>query len=226
MLSAIKRSPENPSDNWSPESAIQLLLEKGLNVDGISYISWLTVESEPTPTTPLLCSANFGLGGVMRILLKFGASWTNKLGQTLHHEAASEEKCGKVKWLVSAFGADIGAVDQDSDTPSFLAAKYGHVEILKILHRLGANLHHRNKEGETALHAAVEYGNAQAANFLLGHGCKVDSQNGRDCLTPLHISARDGNVEILRILASSKRRVLGLKLSPRYLKAGLIGGRC
>jgi len=57
------------------------------------------------------------------------------------------------------------------------AAGGGHMEIVRALLKAGANVHHRDKYGGTALHAAANYGHVAIAKLLLEAGADVNAKN-------------------------------------------------
>ena len=90
--------------------------------------------------------------------------------------------------------------DRDGCTPLFHAAQNGHVEVIDLLVRHGANPLHRCHTGATALHvAATGASNARAVSRLLECGCDVDA-TFRKGQTPLHLAAAAGSVDIARVL--------------------------
>jgi hypothetical protein len=77
----------------------------------------------------------------------------------------------------------------------------GNMDEVKLLVAKGhrVTLKDKNHEGVTALHAAVETGNIEIAQFLLSSGANV---NGRDSLkrTPLMMMDHDATPELLQLL--------------------------
>jgi hypothetical protein len=77
----------------------------------------------------------------------------------------------------------------------------GNIDEVKLLVAKGhrVTLKDKNHEGVSALHAAVETGNIEIAQFLLSSGAKI---NGRDFLkrTPLMMMDYDATPELLQLL--------------------------
>ena len=63
-------------------------------------------------------------------------------------------------------------VDQFGNTLLLIAAQNGNMKIAKMLFAKGANVNHQNKQGQTALHYAMEYNYFDFGTWL------ADSQNG------------------------------------------------
>ncbi|CAB1336564.1 unnamed protein product [Coregonus sp. 'balchen'] len=99
-----------------------------------------------------------------------------------------------VKLLVSR-SANKGCKDKQGYTPLHAAAASGHIDIVKYLLRLGAEvsvefkwLDEPNAFGNTALHVACYTGQEAVANELVNHGANVNQPN-RSGYTPLHLAA-------------------------------------
>lgn len=58
--------------------------------------------------------------------------------------------------IFSCRGARLEKADKDNFTPLLIAASFGHVETLKVLLELGANVFAVDKNEKTAMHWACE----------------------------------------------------------------------
>lgn len=84
----------------------------------------------------------------------------------------------------------------------FLAARYGNLETIQMLHLSPLDLFQQDEEGNTALHMASANGHLDIVQFLLFQCPKM---NGRNYLaiqnqhgnTPLHWAAANGHKEIV-----------------------------
>ena len=121
------------------------------------------------------------------------------------HKAA---KNGDIKLLKKVTKLDafkkrwVNSKDQDDDeknTPLHTASQKGHLEIVKILIRLGANVNAKNEEDWTPLNSAAESGEFEVMKYLIEHGAKVNTKN-YDGDTPLHSAACNGDIGVVKCL--------------------------
>jgi ankyrin repeat protein len=71
----------------------------------------------------------------------------------------------------------------------------GHLKVVKILIRAGANVNHLTKSGSTPLRAACFEGRLDVVKYLIAHGAKVDLCNefNNSCLM---LAAYRGNINV------------------------------
>lgn len=84
--------------------------------------------------------------------------------------------------------------------PIHLAAGAGHVEVLRLLLLKGADVDALTRDGNTALHLAVEERRRDCAKLLLASGARTDIRNSVDGDTPLHIAAGLGDEHMIKLL--------------------------
>ncbi|HFC92760.1 MAG TPA: hypothetical protein ENJ51_08095 [Leucothrix mucor] len=78
---------------------------------------------------------------------------------------------------------------RSADDALFGAAKTRNLFLLKTLLKEGANIHHKNFNGESALHIAASIGNMQMVRYLLNKGANVNASTGKNWL-PIHHAIR------------------------------------
>jgi ankyrin repeat protein len=105
-----------------------------------------------------------------------------------------------VEFLVIEHSQDIHSQDfVDWATPLHLASRWGHVEAVRMLLKLGADVTAQSKFGWTPLHLSSRRGDAEVTRMLLEYGADVSAPNNLG-LTPLLLASRSGNVEVTRML--------------------------
>jgi len=77
-----------------------------------------------------------------------------------------------------------------------------NVRILRHVIRVGGNLEEQGEFGETLLHIATEFGNADIVSYLISKGLSPDDTDD-DMMTPLHVACRDCNFDIVKILVDA-----------------------
>lgn len=112
-------------------------------------------------------------------------------------------------------GANVNQTDKDKDknTPLHLAAKGGHLDIVKLLVSNKAKIDLQNHRDITPLLYACQSDSVQTVEYLLAQGAKMQARshlgNG-----PLHYAAKAGALNVLKFLIENK------KLSPMALNNG------
>uniref|UniRef100_A0A672Q425 Caskin-2-like n=1 Tax=Sinocyclocheilus grahami TaxID=75366 RepID=A0A672Q425_SINGR len=116
------------------------------------------------------------------------------------HYASWQGKADSVLMLLRA-GASVNGASQDGQIPLHLAAQYGHYEVSEMLLQHQSNPCTVNKAKKTPLDLACEFGRLQVTQLLLSSNMVVAllEGNGRDN-TPLHLAARNGHKDIIRLL--------------------------
>ncbi|HVT03618.1 MAG TPA: ankyrin repeat domain-containing protein [Thermoanaerobaculia bacterium] len=101
--------------------------------------------------------------------------------------------------ILLASGAKVNANATDTgETALMNAVTRGHIPIVRILIKAGADVSPKNKFDFNAFTSAVAAGNQEIAGLLLDAGAKVEA--GASGLTPLQFAASSGNIEMIRFL--------------------------
>ena len=87
----------------------------------------------------------------------------------------------------------------EGQTYLHFAAYLGHVDIVKVLIRNGADVNAVDRYMETALHFASKYGHVDVAKVLIQNGANVNAVD-KWKKPALHWAARTGHVEVAKML--------------------------
>lgn len=102
--------------------------------------------------------------------------------------------------VLAAAGADLNAKNKFGETPAYIAACYGHKDVLALLLKCGCDyLTIRDKRGELPYHIACYYNHIDCVELLLDHGTPVNICD-KDGRTGAYICAYHDHHEILSLL--------------------------
>ena len=74
-------------------------------------------------------------------------------------------------------------VNKHGDTPLLVAARHGHLDLLRrLLEDYKVPLEHTNTDGKTALHEVAQNGHVECADYLVQSGARVDCLKRADWL--------------------------------------------
>lgn len=97
-------------------------------------------------------------------------------------------------------GADPDERDAAGNTPLHSAGWGADLDAVRALLAHGADVSARNQRGVPVLHEAARRGNTGVAILLARAGAPVSDHAGDDGSTPLHWAARDGDLELAKVL--------------------------
>uniref|UniRef100_A0A3P9AMM7 CASK interacting protein 2 n=1 Tax=Esox lucius TaxID=8010 RepID=A0A3P9AMM7_ESOLU len=123
------------------------------------------------------------------------------------HYAAWQGKADSVLLLLRS-GASVNTSSLDGHTPLHLSAQYGHYHVSEMLLQHQSNPCLVNKACKTPLDLACEFGRLKVAQLLLSSnmvvslldGERPDGLGSTSSNTPLHLAARNGHKDIIRLL--------------------------
>ncbi|XP_062294107.1 caskin-2-like isoform X3 [Scomber scombrus] len=125
------------------------------------------------------------------------------------HYAAWQGKADSVLLLLRS-AASVNGVSLDGHIPLHLAAQYGHYEVSEMLLQHQSNPCLVNKAKKTPLDLACEFGRVKVAQLLLSSNMVVALLEGERkeptdsaFTTPLHLAARNGHKDIIRLLLTA-----------------------
>eukprot|EP01100_Stratorugosa_tubuloviscum_P000819 TRINITY_DN1183_c0_g1_i5.p1 TRINITY_DN1183_c0_g1~~TRINITY_DN1183_c0_g1_i5.p1 ORF type:complete len:377 (+),score=171.71 TRINITY_DN1183_c0_g1_i5:185-1315(+) len=188
------QSPIHIAAACGHSNAISFLLDRGAQIDKLTK----RLESA------LHLAAENGHNSVVQILISRGANvlGTNKKEQTWSplHAAALNGHAGVVQTLLDAH-APIDKPTADNKTALQLAARNGHLEVIKILISKNSDVNFR--KDLTALHTAAENGHVHCVNYLLDNGAEIDKKSkGLYKRTALHYAALNQHISVVQLLLS------------------------
>ncbi|CAG8921787.1 unnamed protein product [Penicillium salamii] len=159
---------------------------------------------------------------LVRMLIDRGANVHALGGPHGTLQAASMRGNKKIAQTLIEQGADLLIEDKDGMTPIITAARYDHLDMVKLLIMNGADIHLTNRDGYGPLHAASAAGNLTICRFLVDNDANTGKVN-KDGQTPLHRAAYNGHFGVCDFLLKRNAR-LGLLdhlgRSPAHLAAG------
>ncbi|HEY2843949.1 MAG TPA: ankyrin repeat domain-containing protein, partial [Bryobacteraceae bacterium] len=184
--------------------------------DGSTVLHWI-VRSDDLETADLLLRAGANVSAV------------NRRGITPLDLACVNGSAAMIHKLLDA-GANPNAAHSDGQTPLMIAARTGNPEAVRVLLDKGANINAKDAiAAQTALMFAVTENHPEAVRVLLDRGADVNARTSivetppattgnlqgigraqnrekpvpQGAMTPLLYAARDGRIEIARMLLDS-----------------------
>lgn len=161
---------------------------------------------------PLHAAARNDSQAIVEILINAGADVNvlDEFCRTPLHFAVLKERCQILSFLLS-HGADIDAETSTGETALHLAARCDSTPCLGVLLRHNPNASATNRKGETALFLAATYGCVRAVERLVTIVSNLEVSDSRiDHETPLHVAAKNGHKEIVRVLLSEGAKINAL----------------
>jgi len=169
----------------------ELLAERGADE--------LIIYSQPPGKTMLMCAAEGGnVGIVERVLEVYKTAAARGVGHSGGNVGAGEQEGEEEKLRRNiAFSVD-ARIRTTYDSALSLAASRGHVPVMHLLLKEGADLFQKLKGGATPLFLATQNGHYAAVQYLVARGADVnDSLEYKDCQTVLMTAAYGGHRKIV-----------------------------
>ena len=154
---------------------------------------------------PLVVASAYGNNDIVKLLLEHPNCDVNICicgGELPIHHAAREGYEDVMATLLE-HGATWDDKDECGDTPLLLAAQNGHIELVYKLITLGANVNHRNHEGNDTWDYAIDSEDNDLLDKVLS-ACleeEIDMTNRQ----PLHIAASSGRYDKIEFLLKRKQ---------------------
>lgn len=154
---------------------------------------------------PVIIAAREGHIDIIEFFLLKGLSVNevDKIGWTLLHYAAWKGNSEAVRFLIQK-NAQIDAKDRLlGNTPFIVAISEGHLDVVKLLADLTADLNARGKDDRAPLHYAVLKRDLMILDFLVSRGADPNVSDKKGW-TPLHYAANRGQLKIVEHLLDKK----------------------
>jgi ankyrin repeat protein len=113
----------------------------------------------------------------------------------------------------------VDAVDNTGRTPLHLASQCGHLEVVRLLIKHGADANTKNWSQMTPLHLASSSGIPESVQVLIELGADINARDEKH-KTPLHLALSSGSPETLRVLIKHGANINtpdGSHLTPLHL---------
>nr|KAG5713415.1 hypothetical protein BaRGS_024963 [Batillaria attramentaria] len=174
-----------------------------------------------------------GSTDVIKLLLDSGATSDLKdnKGMVALHYAAWQGRPEPVQALLQKQSA-VNEQALNGETPLHLACQHGHIHVVKLLLAHHADPTVCNKEMKTPLDLACEFGRGRVVEQLLKSNLceKLLEDNPIDTLdngrtTCLHLAARNGHSDIIRLLIQSGMNINRATLNGTCLHEAALYGK-
>ena len=185
---------------------VQMLIDRKVDVNQ---------KTDDQGITPLFSAASFGRDEIFRLLIDNGAKINIKdiHGATPLSWALNPFSIEEARLLIEK-GADVKARDDFGQTPLHQVAGRGTISVAQLLLDHGADINAVDINGWVPLTNACWAG-PEIVKFLILNGAEVNPPEYKDTTTncfvapttPLHLAARDGELEIVKILVENGARI-------------------
>jgi ankyrin repeat protein len=182
-------------------------------------VGWLNNLRDPaTAYTALHLAALNGHHSICKLLLEQDDQLITSIdrrGCLPLHLAAWNGHSAVVQYLTDVDVSTIDEVNNAKESSLHLAAQHGHGKVVATLLQKHANARLRNARFETALDIAARTGKENVCQLLICHCPELALQSAAECsradnktisqhvVYPLHVAARHGHIECLRVLCQS-----------------------
>lgn len=194
----------------------KLLIDEGANAEGITPLMLAAIQNKPKTIQQLLAQGD-NLWAVDKYLtsaldhaLKLGKS--DSVSALLHgqerfsyySQMTVAAMKGDAKLVVALIrkGVDvdegIDPVGHFSETALMYASRLGHVQIVEVLVKAGADANANNHVYGTGLMQAAKYGHIEVMKVLLENGAEIDKRSREK--TPLMIAVISNQSEVVKYL--------------------------
>ena len=153
----------------------------------------------------MLAAVTIGKLGLVQSCIEEGVPLDSKgkLGRTALHIAVSKGHYGLAKLFIES-GANVLEEDDFGETPLHLAVSRNSVNLASLLLDHGASTSHLSRADITPLHQGALQGHVATTATLIKRGADVNTKTKIRGLSPLHVAARGGDKDIVKMLLTHK----------------------
>ena len=174
---------------------LRCLIENGADVNGVNKVKH----------TPLTIAAIRDHINALTLLIKHGADVDLQDSdgyKALHFAVYGSDISSEILSCLIGVGADVNARTNNGVTPLMIAAEEGHINAVTSLVKCGANVDLQDKDGQTALHHAMQSPQAsicEVLSCLIKNGADVNAHTFHN-ETPLMLASHDDHVNVVTFL--------------------------
>ncbi|KAF5283105.1 hypothetical protein FQA39_LY17412 [Lamprigera yunnana] len=188
------KTPLHEAAQFSKDSAIQLLIDSGADVNALKRSDWtpLMLTCTKITNTSYYC---------VKLLLENGAmvNFKNKDGWNVAH-LISREGCNDILKILFTHKVDVFTRTNNGRSALHIGSLHGHLNIVQMLAHLVTEIDAVDNCGNTPLHEAVLGGHINICKYLLSNGANLYAVN-KNGFGMLHLAASLGNLEVIKYLA-------------------------
>lgn len=119
------------------------------------------------------------------------------------HSAAKQGDLEKIKEIIPTLeGGNVDILNKYYETPLLIAAREGHLNVVKFLYKKGGNIDYLPEIGISPVGWAASRGHGAIVKFLCHKG--ADHSRKICGLTPLDLAATKGYSDIVKLLENTE----------------------
>ncbi|KAG6887046.1 hypothetical protein C0992_001051 [Termitomyces sp. T32_za158] len=205
------------------------LLHNGARTGNLKAVEWLVNNDADINAkngnneTPLLTAAKSGKLGILEFLAskEKNVHVTRKSKTIEHNIEGMNEDLQAIEWQIRN-NAELDITDDNKATSLLRAARFGKIEVVKLLASKGQDVNTRAKDQNTPLHVSAENGHLDTVQWLFENGAQIDARskaylyyNYTEILafkdnyknTALHLSAGNGHLNTVKWLIKNGAQI-------------------